>query len=461
MVFKTTGNKSNSVILFFHAMGVTGESSMPVAEKMAEKYYCIMPTSTVYCSGQRYQSKRDEIQQIVRFLGNHGIKEIELIVASSIGADLAMAFLTEIKIPVKHVFFDGGQFAQIGKVTRRIMVPILKSRLDKNGELKSSDSFASIELYGTSACKKVQDTEFCECFHLENESGTGMITLYHVFPGIDLVYNDMHMEYCNKEQKPASSVMEINYCMEGRCECVFEQNEYGYIAAGDLSFCSLKKTGHVSEFPTSRYHGITITLDFSMITDEMKRILQLLSVNLEKISNISKTHSFTIIRANQSIEHIFLELYKVPEEIRYGYIRVKILELLLVLTGFDLKKNNSEHVYFSDVQIDAIKQVHAFLKGHYRGHYTIEELSVRFKMSPTVLKKCFKGVYGNSVYAYMKKYRLQMAERLLKENKLTIGEIALQIGYQNPNKFTSAFRTEYGMTPTEYRKKKTQESLNG
>ena len=66
---------------------------------------------------------------------------------------------------------------------------------------------------------------------------------------------------------------------------------------------SLKKTGHVSEFPTSRYHGITITLDFSMITDEMKRILQLLSVNLEKISNISKTHSFTYYTGEiQSIE---------------------------------------------------------------------------------------------------------------------------------------------------------------
>ena len=36
MVFKTIGNKSNPVILFFHAMGVIGESSMPVAEKMAE-----------------------------------------------------------------------------------------------------------------------------------------------------------------------------------------------------------------------------------------------------------------------------------------------------------------------------------------------------------------------------------------------------------------------------------------
>ena len=35
MVFKTIGNKSNPVILFFHAMGVIGESSMPVAENDA------------------------------------------------------------------------------------------------------------------------------------------------------------------------------------------------------------------------------------------------------------------------------------------------------------------------------------------------------------------------------------------------------------------------------------------
>ena len=125
MVFKTTGNRSTPAILFFHAMGVTGESSMPVAEKMAGKFYCIMPTSTVYCSGQKYRSKRDEVEQIVQFLEEQGIKEIELVVASSIGADLAMAFLTDAKIPVKHVFFDGGQFAQIGKVTRRIMVPFL------------------------------------------------------------------------------------------------------------------------------------------------------------------------------------------------------------------------------------------------------------------------------------------------------------------------------------------------
>ena len=125
MVFKTIGNESDPAILFFHAMGVTGDSSIPVAKELAEKFYCIMPTSTVYCDGQKYRSKIDEVRQITGFLKAHEIAEIELVVASSIGADLAMAFLTNAKIQVKHVFFDGGQFAQIGKMTRKIMVPFL------------------------------------------------------------------------------------------------------------------------------------------------------------------------------------------------------------------------------------------------------------------------------------------------------------------------------------------------
>lgn len=125
MLFKTIGNKSNPAILFFHAMGVTGASSMPVAEYLQEKYYCIMPTSTVYCAGQRYESKTEEIRQIKSFLEEQQIDRLALVVASSIGADLALAFLTQSGVEVEHVFFDGGQFAQIGKMTRRIMVPFL------------------------------------------------------------------------------------------------------------------------------------------------------------------------------------------------------------------------------------------------------------------------------------------------------------------------------------------------
>ena len=125
MLFQTYGDRRNPAVLFFHAMGVTGASSEPIAKYLQERYFCILPTSTVYCKGQKYVSKADEVIQVEEYLKSRGVECLELVVASSIGADLAMAFLTQTKLPVEHAFFDGGQFAQIGKGTRRIMTPFL------------------------------------------------------------------------------------------------------------------------------------------------------------------------------------------------------------------------------------------------------------------------------------------------------------------------------------------------
>ena len=125
MKFNTLGNKSNPAVLFFHAMGVTGESSIPVAEYLKDSYYCIMPTATVYCQDQEYKSKEDEVRQVETFLKKQGIHHLTLVVASSLGADLATYFLSQTKLPVDHVFFDGGQFAQIPSALRCIMTPFL------------------------------------------------------------------------------------------------------------------------------------------------------------------------------------------------------------------------------------------------------------------------------------------------------------------------------------------------
>ncbi len=125
MRFQTMGDKSNPAILFFHAMGVTGESSGRVAAHLSDRFFCIMPTSTVYCAGQTYVSKADEVTQVEKFLASAGVRRLELVVSSSIGADLACAFLAETALPVERAFFDGGQFAQINLGTRRIMTPML------------------------------------------------------------------------------------------------------------------------------------------------------------------------------------------------------------------------------------------------------------------------------------------------------------------------------------------------
>ena len=52
MLFQTYGDRRNPAVLFFHAMGVTGASSEPIARYLQDRYFCILPTSTVYCEGQ-------------------------------------------------------------------------------------------------------------------------------------------------------------------------------------------------------------------------------------------------------------------------------------------------------------------------------------------------------------------------------------------------------------------------
>ena len=54
MLFTTLGNKSNPAVLFFHAMGVTGASSEPVAKALQAHYFCILPGRFTKASRTRY-----------------------------------------------------------------------------------------------------------------------------------------------------------------------------------------------------------------------------------------------------------------------------------------------------------------------------------------------------------------------------------------------------------------------
>ena len=47
-------------------------------------------------------------------------------------------------------------------------------------------------------------------YQLSNETGHGEITVYRVFTGIELYYNDMHMEYCNQNQATVKNMRSIH-----------------------------------------------------------------------------------------------------------------------------------------------------------------------------------------------------------------------------------------------------------
>jgi AraC-like DNA-binding protein len=78
---------------------------------------------------------------------------------------------------------------------------------------------------------------------------------------------------------------------------------------------------------------------------------------------------------------------------------------------------------------------------------TIEAFSRMFSMSSTKLKKSFKSIYGDSIYAYYQKQRLQKANELLLSGRYNVKQVAEAIGYNNVSNFTLAYKKQFNKVP--------------
>ena len=99
-----------------------------------------------------------------------------------------------------------------------------------------------------------------------------------------------------------------------------------------------------------------------------------------------------------------------------------------------------------------IRHVHDELTNNLAERVTIEELSRKYLMNTTTLKRCFKQVYGETIAAHMKKHRMEEAASLLLKTQNDIAAIAQAVGYESQSKFSTEFHKAFGILPTEYRK---------
>ena len=100
---------------------------------------------------------------------------------------------------------------------------------------------------------------------------------------------------------------------------------------------------------------------------------------------------------------------------------------------------------------ETVRRVHDHLLEHISERVTIEELSRRFHVNPTTLKRAFKEEYGASIAAHTKEHRMERAEALLREGK-SVGEVARAVGFDSASRFSAAFREKYGIAPSEYKR---------
>lgn len=290
-------------------------------------------------------------------------------------------------------------------------------------------------------------------YRMQGDLGYGIMTVYDVFPGVCLIYNDFFAQRFASDFHTRAELFCIDHCRQGRIEWKIDQNKYTYMGSGDLQISKKVNRPQDFRFPLAHYHGITITFAIEEAKESLLHVMDGFSVDLEKIKEkLCPDHHAFVMRSGKQIEHIFSELYTLPEQIRIPYFKIKVLELLLFLNTMDIPVNAKERPYFYKVQVDKVEKIASLLTADLEQWYTLEQLSAQFDFPLTSMKLCFKGIYGTSIYSYMKTYRMNAAALMLKELDETIAAIAGRVGYDNASKFAAAFTSVIGVSPSRYRK---------
>lgn len=155
-----------------------------------------------------------------------------------------------------------------------------------------------------------------------------------------------------------------------------------------------------------------------------------------------------------SLSHILQTIVSEYYEQKEFYQEVLVAHLLQLF--FELARiysNSKEEQSIPDHNHLKINHILEYMQRNY-SHTSLQETAEQFHYSPRHLSRLVREQTGKTFSEWIHQYKLQTACDYLKNSCLTIQQIAEITGYQDCGYFRKAFKKQYGITVTQFRKEK-------
>ena len=145
------------------------------------------------------------------------------------------------------------------------------------------------------------------------------------------------------------------------------------------------------------------------------------------------------------------------EEALWGGEQSILIRLELMLIEI-IRRNRyyvaKPHGYFSKETVTDpfARSVIAFMEERLYGRFTMDELSRTLSFSKSYISKNFAKACGYSVGDYFTRMKINEAKRLIRESKYNFYEISEMLMFSNSHYFSTIFKKQTGMTPSQYKK---------
>jgi len=171
-----------------------------------------------------------------------------------------------------------------------------------------------------------------------------------------------------------------------------------------------------------------------VIKKKLKEFLLVLSRNIIYFWG-DDFKTFKISKVEEDIDNMN-DMIKINE-----YIKNLINEIIINIS------NNKK-----DKSVLIIEEVKSYINENYVKNISLEEVADHIQLSSHYLCKLFKKVEKANFKDYLIKVRMEEAKKMLRQGSKSIKEIALDIGYSDPNYFSRAFKKYVGKSATDYAK---------
>lgn len=132
---------------------------------------------------------------------------------------------------------------------------------------------------------------------------------------------------------------------------------------------------------------------------------------------------------------------------RNFYLSGKALEITaLILSALETEPAGTSRPRLLTGDIERIYAARDILAARLQSPPTLAELSLAAGINIRKLKTGFLHLFGDTVFGYLQKLRLETAYRLLTEEEMSVSSAAYRVGY-SPAHFSVAFRKKYGSSP--------------
>ncbi len=103
---------------------------------------------------------------------------------------------------------------------------------------------------------------------------------------------------------------------------------------------------------------------------------------------------------------------------------------------------------------ETVDMILAYLYSHYAEKIDLDTLAGLTFCSESHLARLFKKTTGSTIISYVHKIRVDKSIQFMKEERMSVKEAALAVGYQNLNHYYQYFNQYIGMTPAAYMKER-------